>query len=423
MPGLPLLSRTLDTGGKRFTVAAASLFLLAFLPLPFGSLTTFLYFGVAALALVPLLRRRMTLRFSGASRFAVLATLAYFAMDALCLVLYADRKNAWMPALESLHFLVFPLLLAGLLKVGNLDPIRVFVLGARAGAILGGILAAIQIAGGLDRATGGMINPLPFGAIAALFAFLSLIGTADEGWRGRLVAVLAFASGLAGTILSEARGAWLTLPAMAVILLFYLGARHGARVAIVATAVLAGVTVLVAVGAKDSLRERIAETLVMFEGFRLDQLARNDDDTRALDDRALLLTYGLEAFVDRPLLGYGHQNAIGEVQARAAADGYTIPTFGHLHNEFLTEAVGNGLVGLITLFLVLAAPLVVALRSERDRAFADRLTLAAHVTAGSVLFGLTSLAFGHDITNSVYLSALAVICVSAARSSRERPAG
>ena len=422
-PASPFLARLLDFGGgRRITVGAAVLFALAFLPLPFGSVATVVYFGLAATVLVAALRGRMTLDLGGAGRFAMAAVLAYFVMDAAGLLLYSPRVRAWEPALESLHFLVFPLIVAGLLAMGRADPIRVFVLGARAGAIFSGIIAAIQIADDLDRAPGGMINPLPFGATAALFAFLSLIGTAEEGWQGRGWALLAFAGGLAGTLFSEARGAWLTLPALAVIALVHLGARRGPRIALAASAGLAAVALVMGFVARDSLRERIAETFAMFEGFELGRPDGGGDDARSLDHRALLLKYGLKAFADRPLLGYGHPNAITEVQDRAAAEGDTIPVFGHLHNEFLTEAVGNGLVGLVTLFLVLAAPLVVALRSARDRGRADRVALAAQLTAGSVLFGLTSLAFGLDILNSVFLTGLAVICASASRSARPESA-
>ncbi len=418
---LSFFQRSLEVDtGKRFTLAAAALFLLGFLPLPFGSLVTFFYFGLAMITVAELALRRTPFAVPAPAGFAFTACLLYFGADFLSLIIYPNRAEGWVPVVASLHFLLLPIVFNGLAPV-KIDPIKVFVRGVRVGAILGGVIAVVQIWAGIDRAVGGMINSLPFGATAASFACISLIGAGDEGTKGRVFAGIAFAAGLTGSILSEARGAWLALPVLLIILLFYLRARHGNRLALWAGAGLAAIGLLVAIAARDSIRERFAETFVAFQGFSFGHTDRTQADAFSLDQRALMMSYGLQAIEDRPLIGYGPQNAVAEVRARAAAEGYEIDKFGHLHNEFLTETVGNGIMGLITLLLLLAAPVVTAYRSARDERFADRMALAGIASAGSTLFGMTSLAFGHDITNSVFISALLVVCLSAAASGPRRP--
>lgn len=416
---MPIFLRTIEIDpATRFPVAAAVLFGLGFLLLPFGSLGTLLFFVAALVALIQVLRGQTRLSFDRSVRFAMIVALIYFAVDVLSVVIYENRGQSWVAPVGSLHFLVFPLLLAALSEASAVDPIRVFVRGVRLGAILAGIIAAIQIVAGLDRAIGGMINPIIFGGAATLFAFVSLIGSFDEDRRGRIIAGLAFAAGIFAAAVSQSRGPWLALPFFAVTILFYLRARHGNRAAAIVAAGLGLLTILVLSVAWDRVTERVNETLSMFRGFEFGQAADNEDDAFSLDQRALMMVYGLEAFGQRPILGYGPHNAVAEVTDRAAADGYTIGEFRHLHNEFLTEAVGNGIVGLVTLLLVLAAPLVTALRSPRDRAFADRVVLAALLSSGTAIFGLTSLAFGHDITNTVYVGGLLVVCLSTLRSRR-----
>jgi O-antigen ligase len=319
----------------------------------------------------------------------------------------------------SLHFLLLPILLAGLAPV-RIDAIKVFVRGAQVGAVVGGVIAVIQVWDGIDRAVGGAINAFPFGAIAAWLACVSLIGAGDYGWRGRAFAASAFAAGLIASILSESRGAWLALPVLVVILLVYFYRRYGPRVAWGGAGALAVIAVAVALIAGGSIRERLTDTFAAFEGFEFGRADLNAPDVFSLDQRALMMAYGLEAIADRPILGYGPQNAVTEVRLRAGADGYAIEQYGHLHNEYLTETVGNGIVGLVSLLLLLAAPVVTALRSERDKRYADRMALAAIVSAGAALFGLTSLAFGHDITNTVYAGALLAVCLSAAASGPRR---
>lgn len=419
---LPFFQRILEVdSGKRFTLAAAALFLLGLLPMPFGSLVTFFYFGVAIVALGDMARRRVPLQFPSPVKFAVVACLLYFAADLTSLVFYENRADGWVPVVASLHFLLLPAAFVGLAPV-RFDPIKMLVRGAQIGAIAGGIVAVIQVVAGVDRAVGGMINSFPFGSTAASFACISLIGVGEAGTRGRVLAGLAFSAGLAAMILSEARGAWLALPVLLVILLFYLLARYGRRVAVIGAVSLAAIGLIVGIAARDSIRERFNETFVAFQGFSFGQTDRTQADAYSLDQRALMMAYGLQAIADRPVIGYGPQNAVEEVRARAEADGYHIDRFGHLHNEFLTETVGNGVMGLATLLLLLAAPVVTALRSARDERFADRMALAAIASVGSTLFGLTSLAFGHDITNSVFVAALLAVCLSAAASGPRRAA-
>jgi O-antigen ligase len=285
------------------------------------------------------------------------------------------------------------------------------VLGARLGAILGAAIAAIQLADGLDRAVGGMINPIPFGSTAALFGFMSLIGLRDEDLRGRVFAYAGFAAGLCGSVLSEARGAWLAVPVFGVIVLLYFWVGYGREFALRFIGAMAIVAALVALATSGSIRERLGDTAIMFEGFEFGRAERGEVST--LDQRALMVAYGLEAFRDRPILGYGPQNAVAEVRARAAADGYEVLLYGHLHNEYVMEAVGNGAVGLVTLLIVLAAPIVVAIRSRRDDRYASRLAFACLVSSGPAISGLTGLAFGHDLTNSVFVGGLLALALSA----------
>jgi O-antigen ligase len=261
-----------------------------------------------------------------------------------------------------------------------------------------------------------MINPIPFGETTALFAFVSLIGIDRDGTRGRVIAALAFTAGLASSFLSQTRGAWLAIPVFVIVLLVHFRARYGTRIAFIGGAALAGLLLVAVVAAGPALKARLDETFAMFRGY---DSGADTVETRTLDQRLLLWTYGLDVFRDHPALGVGPQAAVPVVQALAAADGKEILDYSHLHDAYLTEAVGNGLIGLATLLLVIAAPVVTAWRGRRDRARADRLAFAIMVVAQWVLSGLTGIAFGHDILNTVYVTALLVVCLSTARSARE----
>jgi len=369
-------------------------------------------------ALVEVLLRRVSIRFAGGVRFAVIAAFVYYAVDAAAVVFYGDRGRAWMPAVESIHFLLFPFLLAAVASVRDADPLRLLVMGARIGALAGAAIALVQYVDNINRVVGGMINPIPFGSTAALLAFISLVPVGGEGRAGRYLAVAACAGGLGASILSQSRAGWMAVPFLALVVIVHFGARYGRRTAILAGLGLAAIAIVVGFLGRSALNERIEETVAMFRNFDFGQERNTGAPQYSLDQRALMLVYGAEAFADRPLLGYGPHNAVAEVRARAADDGYTIDAFGHLHNEMLTEAVGNGILGLATLLLILAAPLVVALRSARDERYAARVAIAAMLTGSWVVFGLTGQTFRHDISNTVYLAVLLALAADAMRSAR-----
>lgn len=402
--------------GTSFTAAAAILFLLGFMPMPFGSLGTFIFAAAALIAIVLMVRRRVAWRVPPPLRFAAGACLFYFAVNLLSPLTYADGSGGWMPIVSSLHFVLFvPLALA--LATSDDDPIAAYVRGARVGAIVGGLIAVLQLVDGLDRASGGAVSSYPFGAAAAWFTAVSLIQIGHSR-RELIFSAVAFAFGLGASILSESRGVWLALPVLMIVALLYFKARFGFRTAAAGFGVLAVVAVGVLAAASDSVRERFEETFAMFEGFEFGAADRSSSDEYSLDQRALMLAYGVDAIGDRPLLGYGPQNAVEEVRRRAAADGYSIQRYNHLHNEYLTETVGNGLIGLISLLLILAAPPVVAYRSVRDSAYPERVALGWFATAGAATYGLTSLAFGNDITNTVFVGMLLTVSLSAVASAK-----
>ncbi len=407
---MSIFSRTLEiVAGRRFTAAAAAMFALGFLPLPFGSVSTAVFFALAIIILIEMARRRAPVRLPQAARFAAVVCAVYFGLDALSLLVYENPSGSWGPLVGALHFLFWPVLLAGLASA-RFDAVRSYVTGVRAGTIVGGVVAIIQVSDGIDRAMGGMINPLPFGTTAVWFACISLIGAWDDGWRNRIFAGAAFASGLVAAFLSESRGAWLALPFLLFVMLVYLRSRYGGRLMAVAIASITVLLVGAAVVSGPSIRERIDETITMFRNFELGNRAAS------LDQRALMMVYGLEAIADRPLAGYGPLNAVPEVIARAAREGFEISPYRHLHNEYLTETVAKGLAGLAVLLVLLAVPVVTAYRFARDDAFKDRVAVACVASVGAALYGLTNVVFDHDLTNTVFLGMLLAVGLSSAAS-------
>jgi hypothetical protein len=85
----------------------------------------------------------------------------------------------------------------------------------------------------------------------------------------------------------------------------------------------------------------------------------------SLNQRLAMLQAGWKAFLEAPWRGHGGQNRF---KAAAPYLPENFEAFSHLHNDFLTHAVAGGVPAVVLLCLILAFPLLCALRRpNRDR--------------------------------------------------------
>ncbi|MBN8942096.1 MAG: O-antigen ligase family protein [Rhizobiales bacterium] len=386
---------------------AAFLFapLLGFLPLPLGSLATAWFFAGAVYVSALWLTGRLSWVWPASTAFGCLVCLAYFGVALISPVLFPNRLAGLLDVGTTLHFLVFTVLVGALVQSPRVDVFDLFLDGIRAGAISALIYSAIEVFGlGQWRATAGMANAIPFGDVAILAAGLSLVGFTRLSRPHKLFALIAMAAGFGACLLSQTRGALLALPLIVLALGIYLWPTIRRRTAM-AGLVLGVVTVTVGgLGIVANVPDRLVALKASLEAGRA---LRSHDESTA--HRAILWTYGAEAFLARPVFGYGSQNAVDEVRRRAARDGFEVPPYRHLHNEFITTAVGRGLVGLAALLMLLAAPIMAAIGSVRDDRYRDRVAFAIMLSGGYAIFGMTNLIFSHDQMNTVFVSAFLIL--------------
>jgi len=385
---------------------------LGFLPLTFGSTATFFFFGACIYIGLIFMARRITWVWPPTTAFGCLVTLGYFAVTLISPLVFPHRAEGWMDVGTAMHYLTLTMLVGTLVQTPKVDVFDLFLNGVRAAAIVSFGHALVQVfMFGASRATAGMANAIPFGDMAALAAGLSMVGFARLSPRMRVVALAALLCGIGGTFLSQTRGALLALPLIVVVIGVHLWPMIRVRLwqaGVVAGAVAAS---LVAFAIVIKVPERIDEVRQALESETLN--IHRDPSTA---HRVVLWTYGLDAFVESPLLGYGSQNAVDEVRERAARDGFDIPPYRHLHNEFISTAVGRGVVGLVALLILLLAPIIIAADAARDGRYRDRVAFAVLLSGGYAIFGVTNLLFSHDQTNTVFASCYLVLLVAAHQS-------
>lgn len=395
---------------------------LGFLPLTFGSVATFFYFGACIYVGLVFIGRRIGWVWPATTAFACLVTIGYFAVTIISPLAFPNRLEGWMDVGTALHYLTLTMLVGALVQAPKVDVFDLFLSGVRAACIVSFGYALVQVfVLGHPRATAGMSNAIPFGGTAMLSAGLSMIGFARLSMRMRIFAVAALLCGVGGSLLSQTRGALFALPVLAVVLGVHLWPMIRQRL-LRAGLVAAAIGCLIVVFAVTvRIPDRINEVRVALES---ETLVRHSEQSIA--HRVVLWTYGIDAFLERPLLGYGSQNAVSEVRDRAAQKGFDIPRYSHLHNEYISTAVGRGVIGLAALIALLLAPILIAAATPFDERYRDRIAFAVLLSGCYALFGLTNLLFSHDQTNTVFASAYLVLTIAAHQSrlglaSFERP--
>lgn len=255
---------------------------------------------------------------------------------------------------------------------------------------------------GTDRVGVLTSDPIRIANTAVLLGFLALTGwVADRGWR-RTIYLAGPVLAVAVALLAGTRGAIVAagvLAAIAAVLAarnWRLAVLTGAGIALAAAAAL-----LVAAQLHIPRVDTIVRTIT--------ELATGQpvsDGSVAI--RLSLLSAGWSAFLDSPWFGHGWQYII------AAITPYLPPNWDtqgspHLHNDIADFAVGGGLIGLVAYGMILATPIIAAVRSRRDALYRVRLFAVLMLVASYAVLGVNSLMFGYEIHTSLYCGLCAAI--------------
>lgn len=286
---------------------------------------------------------------------------------------------------------------------GRLIPF--LITGAGIGMIGSLIFSIVQVVFLDLRAEGGAGNAAVFGLFTVLFGSISLLNAHSESKTERIIAVAGFACGLLCAFLSGTRSAWLVMPFNFAILFWYLRGQELpaiSRSIKIALMVLI-VAVLATAGIKVKERYQALETDISL-------LDEKPNEISSLKARLLLWDGGIKAFLQAPLIGHGPQNRMNVVNSTMNMPDGKKMIFTHVHNGFLNAAVDGGLVGLLGVFALLAAPLIAAWRKKRGPGRDIAIAISLLLVTSYVITGTFGIMFGHDATDAVFVYLTIVLC-------------
>jgi O-antigen ligase len=134
--------------------------------------------------------------------------------------------------------------------------------------------------------------------------------------------------------------------------------------------------------------------------------AGHQDYATSIGRRLLMWRAGYLLFLEEPIFGQGPGNSANlmAVETREISGvelGYT-----HYHNAVITELVRSGIVGLAALAGLFIVPFSFCLRAKKDDAAMAGFFILCCVQSAYLLSGLTGIMLGHDILDSVYITAV-----------------
>lgn len=285
-----------------------------------------------------------------AIRFIALGFGGYFLISLLRMLWFGHPVRI----LDGPSRLLFALACIGF--VGLLRPsIRVFWLGLCLGTIGAALLGLWQaLALGMDRAEGFTHHPITYGDLIVAMGVMSFCAL-PEFRRTRLawLPVVALLCGVLGSVLSGSRGAWLGLLLVLWPMLRYGGHIHGKAmrwaVGLVLVACAAGYLV-----PQTGIARRVADAVSDVQRY-----ASVNDASTNVGIRLELWKASLMMIAEQPVLGVGRdafrENLLeladqGRLQRSMALD------FSSSHNDVLHTMATGGIVDLVFLLLMYAAP-------------------------------------------------------------------
>ena len=329
-------------------------------------------------------------------------TVGYFLIMLLS-ILIANGINAEFHHLgRKLHFLLAPLVALTIYRA-NLS-IQHLLLSLKIGLILIGIVTLVQFVFGHPRPS-GMINANIFGDLAVAMFFLSIVRVFKENRQEQLLSLVASTLGLTAIILSASRGSWLSFLILAVIYLiiiypqFLKGYRKRQVSFLLLISIILGVVV-----PQTSMVQKVSTAINNIQDWQ-----EGDAKFSSSGVRMEMWKSGVLAAADAPWFGYGYRNA-NEVAAKYAIQNHErITGFTHLHNEYITNLVSAGFVGLMSLLTLLLVPLIMFIRKIKSQKQHHYALMGVMLCVGYITFGFTHIAFGEEHVNAFYVLFLSIL--------------
>lgn len=342
--------------------------------------------------------------------FKIMLAIGLFAT--IWLLEVALESQGWSRAERPLKF--YAAIIATFFLFKYPPKIEYFWAGIATGAIGAGVWAAWQgLFEGISRAR-GFTHLIQYGNISLLLGVLSLAGLGwalnrennKQKWISFLI--IGFIFGLLGSAFTGARGGWVALPFVAVVLYMVYKDFLNKKLLFTSIALLiifiAAIYLIPATGVQKRVSVAVTE---------LNNFYEKDVRTSSVGIRLEMWRASFLLIPEKPLFGWGRKGYESErdrmIEEKIVHK--NIGKFTSVHNEFIDTTLKRGFIGLASLLMMYLLPVFLFKKGIR----ATDMTTRSMAAAGILLpvcfmsFGLTQVFFSHNSGVMVYSFMLVII--------------
>ena len=314
-------------------------------------------------------------------------------------ILYANGLDANFHHMgRKLHFLLAPWIALTILQI-NL-PLKRLLLSIKVGLIVIGIITIVQFYSPLgDGMRAGMMNSNIFSDIAVSMLFLSIVQVFNETPKERVITFIAALAGIIAILIASSRGAWLSFLILSIVYIgliykSFLQNNNKRKIFLVLLlSIMFGF-----IGTQTDTNKRISQAITEIQNWH-----SGDKSGTSNGLRMQIWNAGLNAAKQSPWVGYGYRNANKVVSEYVTDNKITIASKTHLHNEYLTNLVSAGIIGLLALLILLFKPMVIFYQSLKRQDTFYHAFMGILLCVGYITFGFTHIAFGEEHINAFYI--------------------
>jgi len=383
--------------------------LMLYVPLSIGSLNPSAEVAAALAALISILLILVnSYKYTQNIPKPIQTTMAlfaiYFAIGATSYFIFPPAKSSLSNIGTNLHFLLFtPIVMVMIKHPPKLTWVWLCIIG---GASLSGLHT-------IYFGSRGTVNPIIFGDISVLLAFASLISW-DHFKSNRILRILpflAFILGLLASFNSLARGSWIAIPPLTIVVMYYIyiHLQNKKRLIIPLVAIiiaLAGTSFL----GWGKIEPRVTLAVNEFQEYFAGESYQTSVGYRLETYKGALLV-----LKENPLygVGVGHRaEAFDDLESRGLLRdlSYILNT----HNQILEDGIHKGIIGIVS-YLALMFFLLIHFYKRLTKSPTNVVGLILIV--GFAVFGLTNITFAHGTFNTFFIAMVTIMLLPMFRSS------
>jgi len=305
---------------------------------------------------------------------------------------------------SNIHFLVAPFVAYSIYK-SNVD-LKHIVFAIKLSAIVGSVYAIYSNSYSGYRAEVGADSPTIFGFIMVLFGFIIIIDIWTQSNKEKLFSIFIFFLAIYCVVLSGTRIAWVMFVALFFSTIFIWSIRgHLTKKGLLLILIALSVVTAFSMNNKQ-FNDKIEVAIAEIKTSSVDK-----DSHGSVEIRLSMWRGGLQAFKQKPIIGYGYQNTGLEASLHIPGSYAKAFTKGQkmLHNDYINSLVGFGLLGLLSFLVLILLPFTIFFKQLKVNKDSSRSAIGILFIIALSVFAITDSIYSHSVMRSFLIFFLGVL--------------